>query len=52
MQDPDLKWRFFGILLHFGIFAKKTNKKSNPILSNFFRLLDFSRLLDFPIPQL
>ena len=49
MQDPDQKCR------HFGIFAKKSNKKSNPIfpiLSNFFRLLDFSRLLDFPIPQL
>ena len=45
----------YGILWHFGIFAKKPNKKSNPIfpiLSDFFRLLDFSRLLDFPIPQL
>ena len=32
-----------------------SNKKSNPIfliLSDFFRFLDFSRLLDFPIPQL
>ena len=29
--------------------------KSNPIfsiLTDFFQLLDFSRLLDFPIPQL
>ena len=45
----------FGILWHFGIFAKKSNKKSNPIfpiLSDFFRFLDFSRLLDLPIPQL
>ena len=51
MQDPDLKCRHFGILWrfmafygiswHFGIFAKKSNKKSNPIfliLSDFFRL--------------
>jgi len=55
MQDPDPKCRHFGILWHFGIFAKKSNKKSNPIfpiLSDFFRFLDFSRLLDFPIPQL
>ena len=47
MQDPDLKCRHFGILWHFGIFAKKSNKKSNPIfliLSDFFRFLDFSRL--------
>ena len=39
-----------GIFWHFGNFAKKSNKKSNPIfpiLSDFFRLLDFSRLLDF-----
>ena len=46
---------FYGILWHFGIFAKKSIKKSNPIfpiLSDFFRFLDFSRLLDFPIPQL
>ena len=44
---------FHGILWHFGIFAKKSNKISNPIfliLSDFFRFLDFSRLLDFPIP--
>ena len=44
-----------GILAFYGIFAKKSNKKSNPIfpiLSDFFRFLDFSRLLDFPIPQL
>ena len=31
MQDPDPKCRHFGILWHFGIFAKKSNKKSNPI---------------------
>ena len=39
----------------YGIFAKKSTKKSNPIfplLSDFFQFLDFSRLLDFPIPQL
>ena len=38
MHDPDPKCRHFGILWHFGIFAKKSNKKSNPIfpiLSNF-----------------
>ena len=32
------------------IFAKKSNRKSNPIfpiLSDFFRFLDFSQLLDF-----
>ena len=55
MQDPDPKCRYFGILWHFGIFAKKSNKKSNPIfpiLSDFFRFLDFSWLPDFPIPQL
>ena len=65
MQDLDPKCRHFGILWHFmafysilwrfGIFAKKSNRKSNPIfpiLSDFFRFLDFSRLLDFPIPQL
>ena len=46
---------FYGILWHFGIFAKKSNKKSNPIfpiLADVFQFLDFSRLLDFPIPQL
>ena len=62
MQDPYPKCRhfgifwdfmaFYGILWHFGIFAKKSNKKSNPILSDFFRFLDFSWLPDFPIPQL
>ena len=58
MQDPDLSaaiLAFFGILWHFGIFAKKSNKKSKPIfpiLSDFSRFLDFSRLLDFQIPQL
>ena len=41
-----------GILAFFGIFAKKSNNKSNPIFPIFFRFLDFSRLLDFPIPQL
>ena len=46
---------FYGILWRFGIIAKKSNRKSNPIfpiLSDFFRFLDFSRLPDFPIPQL
>ena len=55
MQDPDPKCRHFGNLWYFGIFAKKSNKMSNPIfpiLSDFFWFLDFSRLLDFPIPQL
>ena len=58
MQDPDPKCRHFGILWHFmafygifwhfmafWLFAKKSNKKSNPffpILSDFFRCLDFS----------
>ena len=49
MHDPDPKCR------HFGIFAKKSDRKSDPIfpiLSDFFRFLDFSWLLDFPIPQL
>ena len=43
---------FNGIL---AFFAKKSNNKSNPIfpiLSDFFQFLDFSRLSDFPIPQL
>ena len=55
MQDPDPKCRHFGILwqfMAFGIFAKKSDRKSDPILSDFFRFLDFSRLLDFPILQL
>ena len=55
MHDPDPKCRHFGILWHFGIFAKKSDRKSDPIfpiLSDFFRFLDFSRLPDFPIPQL
>ena len=61
MQDPDPKCRHFGILWqfmafwHFGIFAKKLDRKSDPIfliLSDFSRFLDFSRLLDFQIPQL
>ena len=49
MQDPDPKCRHFGILWHFGIFAKKSDRKSDPIfliLSDFFRILDFSRLSD------
>ena len=49
MHDQDPKCR------HFGIFAKKSNKKSNPIfpiLSIYFRFLDFSQLLDLPILQL
>ena len=52
MQDPDPKCRQLGILWHFGIFAKKSNKKSNPIfpiLSNFFlsfRLFRTFRLSD------
>ena len=40
---------FFGILWHFGIFAKMSNKKSNPIfpiLSDFFRLFLTFRLSD------
>ena len=51
MQDPDLKCRHFGILWHFmvfygilwyfGIFAKKSNKKSNPIFPIFPTLSDF-----------
>ena len=48
MQDPDPKCRHFGILWHFGIFAKKSNKKSNPIfpiLSDFLTFPDF-RLSD------
>ena len=49
--------RSAGILAFYGIlaFLPKKNKKSNPIfliLSDFFRFLDFSRLLDLPIPQL
>ena len=46
---------FYGNLWHFGIFAKKSDRKSDPIfpiLSDFFRFFDFSRLPDFPIPQL
>ena len=52
MQDPDPKCRHFGILwqfMAFGIFAKKSDRKSDPIfpiLSDFFRFLDFSRLSD------
>ena len=61
MYDPDPKCRHLGILWHFGIFAKKSNKKLNPIflifpifsiLSDFFWFLDISWLLDIPIPQL
>ena len=39
MHDPDPKCRHFGILWHFGIFAKKSDRKSDPIfpiLSDFF----------------
>ena len=46
---------FYGNLWHFGILAKKSDRKSDPIfpiLSDFLRFLDFSRLPDFPIPQL
>ena len=49
MQDPDPKCRHFGILWQFGIFAKKSDRKSDPIflmLSDFFQFLDFSRLSD------
>ena len=53
MQDPDPDFMaIYGIL---AFLPKKFDKKSNPmfpILSDFFRFLDFSRLLDFPIPQL
>ena len=35
---------FFGILWHFGIFAKKSNKKSNPIFPT-FRLSDPTALI-------
>ena len=44
-----------GNLAFHGIFAKKSDRKSDPIfpiLSDFFRFLDFSLLPDFPIPQL
>ena len=42
MQDPDPKCRHFSIFMAFhGIFAKKSNKKSNPILSDFFPFPDF-----------
>ena len=50
MQDPDPKCRHFGILWHYGNFAKKSDRKSDPIfpiLSDFFRFLDFSRLPTF-----
>ena len=43
MHDPDPKCR------QIGIFAKKLDRKSDPIfpiLSDFFRFLDFSRLSD------
>ena len=50
MQDPDPKCRDFGILWNFmafyGIFAKKSNKKSNPIfpiLSDFFPMFRHSQ---------
>ena len=52
MHDPDPKCRHFGILWHFGIFAKKSNKKSNPIFPissdffPFFRLFPTFRFSD------
>ena len=49
MHDPDPMCMHYGILWHFGIFAKKSERKSDPIfpiLSDFFRILDFSRLSD------
>ena len=58
MQAFWLFMAFYGILWRFGIFAKKSNKKSNlivPILPDFFpifRLIPTFRLLDFQIPQL
>ena len=58
MQDPDLKCRHFGILWqfmafwHFGIFAKKLDRKSDtifPILSDFYLIFsDFQTFPDFP----
>ena len=45
MQDPDLKCRHFGILWHFGIFAKKSDRKSDPIFP-IFRLFPTFRLSD------
>ena len=43
-------WAFYGILWYFGIFAKKSYMKSNPILSDFFPsfgLFPTFRLSDF-----
>ena len=50
MHDPDPKCRHFDILWHFGIFDKKSNKKTNPIFPIFrffpaFRLFDSTALV-------
>ena len=54
MQDPDPKCRHFGILWHFGIFAKKSDRKSDPIFRLFptFRLSDSTALIGTHIQQL
>ena len=44
--------RSAGILAFYGILAFLQSNPIFPILSDLFRFLDFSRLLDFPIPQL
>ena len=44
MHDPDPKCRYFGISWHFGIFAKKSDRKSDPIfpiISDFYTFPDF-----------
>ena len=49
MQDPDPKCRHFMAI--YGIFAFSPKSRiGNQI--RIFRFLDFSRLPDFPIPQL
>ena len=52
MQDPDPKCRHLGNLWHFGIFCQKVGQEIRSNFSDFIRFLDFSRLPDFPIPQL
>ena len=59
MQDPDTKCRHFGIswhfmafFWHFMAFWHFCQKVGQEIRSDFIRFLDFSRLPDFPIPQL
>ena len=50
MHDPDPKCRHFGILWHLGIFAKKSDRKSDlifPILSDFFPI--FRLFPTFPL---